>query len=192
MLRWFSTFLWVLRRPREAFESVRVDGWWSAALVVVYGGSGGLVLWLGISVPEGDAEFRKLLSALGMSFIGVGVFGGLSAVEYCGLRFIGSRHRWRIGHRVSATVVGHAAVAWPIAGALGGLAWNIGSALPDEWSSSFQDSRVWDQWIFGWLGPAHTHPKWAFTVLGLFAGTLVFEFLAYTGVRRCRWANVLP
>lgn len=186
-----STVWLVLRGGGSLFELVRVDRWRGALLVPVYGGMAGLVVWFGIALSSMGGEFRSWVTLVGMVVEGVLICGGLSLVEYVGLRMIGRRHGYRIGHRVAGVVVGHASAGWVGGGIVAAVGWNVGLLLPSTVRQGVYSSGVWDLGVLSYLYPTLRYPEYLMVLLGLLVGLLWFEVLAYLGIRRCRWANAV-
>lgn len=93
----------------------------------------------------------------------------LTWIESRGLRFFGARHGFRVTRPVAETVCSHACVGWVV----GSVVWFSG------WV--FIGAGV----ILDLLAPIGL----VLAMLGAVAGLLIFEVLAYVGLRRCKFAN---
>ncbi|MFG0292896.1 MAG: hypothetical protein ACF8MJ_07055 [Phycisphaerales bacterium JB050] len=162
------TILAVLTEPRSIWARLQMVMPGSFGLLVANAALAGIVY--GVSV--------NALVAMPPFAIGVCV---LSLVEYFGLRFFGKRHGWRVSPAVAMTVVGHAGVAWLVAGCLAGIGFWLGGAFSGGIEVPSFLRMLAGRGMIEW---EHLLP-----VVGFLAGMLVFEVLVYIGVRRCRFAN---
>lgn len=104
----------------------------------------------------------------------------LTLIESRGLRFFGARRGFRITRDIARVICAHATVGWLIAGllALGGM--RLGEAVLDVSLT---------RRLGAWRAVAMLAPVWM-PLGGFFAGMLGFEYLAWLGMRRCRFANL--
>jgi hypothetical protein len=116
----------------------------------------------------------------------------LTFVETKGLRFLGNRKDYRITPGISKAITGHGSVGWLLCAFGLVFAQLLGYALvytmtPNQTVLTFENgNRIFQ------LGP----PQWVYTAnFALYAlilpGFLFFEFFAYLGLRRCKYANRL-
>jgi hypothetical protein len=117
----------------------------------------------------------------------------LTIIETQGLRFFGNRKGYRVTHEMSKAITAHGSVGWLLCAlgltisALFGYAFVfiMTPQLPAPTGNEILDSY---NRLF--TGP----PSWVYTVnLLLYTlilpGFLFFEFFAYLGLRRCKYAN---
>lgn len=179
----------VLGNPRRCFRRVAIEDATIAALLwrqlsvasalgslAIVGGVSGSMLRQRISPSPGswsDVIAWALLVPIVMFTLWV-----LTVIEQRGIRFFGARNGYRITRRVSRVVGAHAASGWVLAGALMVAGWAIGEMI-------YGIARAGDGPIswFEWWSPL------LLQVPGFVAGFLVFECLAYLGMRGCRYAN---
>lgn len=201
-LAWFRTLILPLRHPRACWDALQIDKGsskrllaatvWAAAAIFALP----IAIYFALAEPFGSWGNDTPSSILGMVIallmvpaatafqafmIGPALFI-LTAIERRGIRFFGTRRRWRITPAVAETVCAHAAVGWLISA----IAFWAGVAA---------------LWFLEGLAPARPTgpwPAWVHTltdlmpllpVLGLLFGLLTFETLVYLGMRRCRFAN---
>lgn len=178
---WLRTVVAALLRPRELLGLVQIErrrslalAWASCAAAAVLAVVGlGLPLGLaaaGLLFPEGAPSVAGWAwGSAGAAALGTLILMGLTWIEARGIRFFGARHGFRITPDVAWAVCGHAAAGWVLGSAAGTLgAW----------------AGVGGYWLGlpGWAVPV-------FPVLGIAAGFLFFEWFAWLGMRRCRYAN---
>jgi len=173
----------MLRHPRSSFDVAAIEdptdagrratvrcmiaGAFITSAIVV----GWIPWWL---VHEGlfNALFYAAVSLIGAA-VAASIAGLilllLTWIESRGLRFFGTRRGFRATRPVAETVCSHACVGWV-----------VGSVV----------------WFAGWVGVGAGVVHELFVPAGLLlasfgavAGLLIFEVLAYIGLRRCRFAN---
>lgn len=173
----------VLTHPRSSFDAAAIEdpdvaGRRAMVRCMIAGAfiTGAIVVgwvpwWL---VHEGlfNALFYTAVSVVGaamMATVAGLILLLLTWIESRGLRFFGARRGFRATRPVAETVCSHACVGWI-----------VGSAV----------------WFAGWVvvGAGVVHELFVplgllLAVLGAVAGLLIFEVLAYIGLRRCRFAN---
>lgn len=186
-----GTLFWLLSHRAHAFDRILLDQWRAASLVPAFCALTGGLVWMGFVISENGSEFRSVLSLLGVVMISVLVLGSLSVIEYLGLRIIGVRRGYRVGHRVSAAVVGHASAGWVVGGLLGAAGWLVGSVLPDGMRDIIYKSSLWEYGVISRMPVVLRNAEFVLLVVGLLAGLFLFEWLAYAGLKRCKWANQL-
>jgi len=121
-----------------------------------------------------------------MVFLGIAiwfVFFALSCIEALGLQLFGSRRGGRVDPNIAWAIVGHGAVGWALTGFTWVLGWKIYRIMyylnptTSDFELRQQVARHTDLII-----------KPAF-ITGLVIGLIIFEFFAYLGLRRCKYAN---
>lgn len=132
---------------------------------------------LGSSAGEqAEADWDLASLVIGVAVIGVmltvAVLRLLVLIEELGLRFFGDRRRWRITRDVALTVCSHASIGWV-----------VGSGLSAAFIALGAGGSILGRRVPGTMA-----------MLGVMAGSaflglLVFETLAYIGMRCCRFAN---
>lgn len=183
---WLKTNLLLLFRPRTTYRAMQVASSRSGLLIINLLVSGLLVgsVWTGVLIGDPARHARTqtgtgifALSLVIQTAVIAAALWALTATEAVGLRFFGQRKGWRITWPVAWQVCSHASVGWIIAVLLSvifHIAWlNV----------SFFGVGAWAERHLG----ATVHLIVAFG--GFFLGLLVFETLAYTGVRQCRYSN---
>lgn len=95
----------------------------------------------------------------------------LTLIEQIGLRILSKRHHFRIHHCTASTICAHGCVGWILASIGGSVALLI--LLPFE------------------AVPNRRLPFWYYITpwIAAIPGFLFFEFFAYLGLRRCKYAN---
>lgn len=99
----------------------------------------------------------------------------LTWIEIRGLMFFGARHGFRITPRVSTVVCAHASIGWVFAGLLAVFFAGVGVRV-------FASVRWGNPLVGAWI--ARSVP-----LAGFFAGMMIFETLAWIGMRQCKFAN---
>ncbi|MCA9293699.1 MAG: hypothetical protein KDA20_07795 [Phycisphaerales bacterium] len=178
----FVRTMWLLaRRPRGVWDAVLPERWHSGLFGFFCAVTASVFAWLGLANtawgrplrdPGADAAFLCMSAATCLV---------LTYIEMLGLRLIGRKNGWRITQEVSQAVCGHACVGWIVAGALVAVGWQLGARLPAAPLVNNTPS---------WMNPIVTSLQFVLPGVGFFVGMMVFETLAYIGVRKLRWANV--
>lgn len=198
---WLATATAVLRRPRSAFDTARIDSGPLDALLSVNLTLAALLVGLAAWAPApyaladpawiaaGELIRRPNAWTLLAGPVAWAALWGLTYVETVGVRFIGRRRGWRVTPTVAWTVAAHASIGWVIGGAL-----VLGSALLPAATDAANPRGGWLTRAGDLLGFEPSQGAvWMAGVLGaaaVIAGLLVFETLVYVGIRRCRFANV--
>ncbi len=199
-----QTNLALLRRPRAAFELMRIERAGSLRLLLTNLLLAAILIsspWVGTLI--GDPARSARTSGPWMEAVTFGwvtgawvglitlVLLGLVAVEYRGIRFIAARRGWRLGPEAAWQICAHASVGWMFAGLFPLLLMAVMTATRGEvieWISAPIEKLMprggrpvnVSFWVTG-----------AFVAVGYFAGMFVFELLVYFGVRTRRYANPL-
>lgn len=108
----------------------------------------------------------------------------LTEVEATGLRFLGRRRGARMTHGISRTICSHGSVGWIVAGvsfAAGVCLVALATLIDASDLSDSVELRPLAR-VLGFGGAA-------LAMLGIAAGFLFFEFIAWQGLRRCGFAN---
>lgn len=182
---WARTVAMVARRPRVVWEVVKPEVRASLDLLALHCtlAAAGLAVWgVGYAIAEanrGDGAPRSAWKATLIGFaIAAFVLMGLCMIEYAGIRFFGSRRKWRVTHEVAMSVVGHASVGWLLLPLTLPLAWGFTGM---ELETAMDNATG-----VGGFGVV-------VAVIVFLAGPLIpllaFELLVYEGVRRMRFAN---
>ena len=123
-----------------------------------------------------------------MVFLGIAiwfVFFALSGIEAFGLQFFGSRRGGRVDPNLAWAIVGHGAVGWALTGFIWVAGWKLYRLI-------YYLNPTTDDYELRQLVARYTkliiEPS---IVGGLVIGFLFFEFFAYLGLRRCKYANRL-
>ncbi len=171
---WLRSGLATLRRPRTSWDRVRVDGGSGRSLAMMNAASAAAI---GVGIP-GVVMRLEVLTGVMLWLLLTGVLWVLTAVERRGLSFWGRVHGGRVTADVAWSVCGHAGAGWVVGGALASAGWVLGGLFTASQWTLFRGvvfvSGPPSLWTFG---------------LGWIVGLLVFETLAYLGVRRMRFAN---
>lgn len=199
---WFTTAWAVLRHPSENFRRLRIARGAGARLLAVnlllagalvavlpagrvLAGRHPVAAWVHVGGGSTWAGWRTLSASMVGASIVVGVVLCLLAmtwVEATGVRFFGSRRKWRVTRDVAWTVCAHASYGWVVAGVLVAMGWG----LVDLDAAFAAASRVPS--LRSRVGDALAIPPLA----GFLVGMLLFEYRVYQGVRACRFANADP
>lgn len=173
----------IIRHPFRSFDRVTIEdpdsaGRRTAVRCLIAGSlvAGAFVIgwlpWWFVEMDLPRAVYSALIATLTAVFASAllwVVLLLLTWIEMRGLRFIGARHGYRTTKAVAETVCSHASVGWVIGGAIWFLGWiAVGAGV-------LVDFFVPLGLLIG--------------VVGLIAGLLIFEGLAYIGMRRCKFAN---
>jgi hypothetical protein len=170
----------IARRPRAVWGDVRIEASRSTMFGVACLVLTSIIAWIGVASTSIGRDVRTLNGAIAFLVTGTAILALLTAIEFIGLQLIGRKNGWRVNKAVSAAVCGHAAAGWIIAGLGIAIGWRLGSMLP---------ARPLLNRVPDWMNPIVTSLQFTLPGAGFFAGMMVFETLAYLGVRRCRWAN---
>jgi len=191
-----TTALAMIRRPLAVLDSVRLDthrmerlfremvflGAYLYATVLFALALLAGALWATGAGPDwiGAAPLILARASVGI-FIAIVAWPlcrGLASIEMRGLRFIGARHGYRITGRIARVVCAHGAIGWGLAVlaiGLGTLGLAIADGLARHGSAGAPAARTIGIWTM---------------IAGSVIGLLTFETLAYTGMRRLRFANM--
>jgi len=187
---WAMTNLLMLARPTRVLDRLRMDPRGARSLLTVNLLVSGLLLsapWTAVLIGDParaarGGPYRSLIFASSLTVQAAAIAGTLAlltAIEARGIRFFGTRRGWRITRNIAWQVCAHASVGWIIAACLTLLSLVVWLNL-----SSFG--------LTGWLERRSNAGSSILAVVplsGFFLGMLVFETLAYIGMRRCRFAN---
>jgi len=142
---------------------------------------------IAVVLIEPVPDLLSLVFILGiMVFLGIAiwfVFFALSGIEALGLQFFGSRRGGRVDPNLAWAIVGHGAVGWALTGFIWVAGWKI-FRIMYYLNPTTSDHELRQQVA------RHTaliiEPAF---IGGLAVGFLFFEFFAYLGLRRCKFAN---
>lgn len=166
----------LLRRPRAYWDHVKPDRRSGRALGAVHAV---LASVLAVGVP-GVVHRMWAASLVLVPLVAVVVYL-LTMIESAGLRFWGRVHGGRVTKDVAWAVCGHAGIGWTLGGAVAALGWVVGALLTSgSGVSSAQAGHL------AVLVPVVYAVAFAGGAVG---GLLLFEVLAYVGVRGMRFAN---
>ncbi len=177
----FVYTMWlVARRPRAVWDDVRIESNRSLVFGVVCMTIAGLVIWAGLGFTSIGKDLRSAYFAFALLFVIFTSLVIMTTIEFLGLQLIGRKNGWRVTSRISQTVCGHACVGWIVAGVLVAIGWQLGARLP---------AAPLTNQVPNWMNPILTSLQFTLPAAGFFIGMMVFETLAYMGVRRLRWGN---
>lgn len=177
----FVRTVWMIaRHPRAVWEVVRIERWDSAVFGAICMVIASAIMWVGVSFTSIAVDLRSGLGAMLLIGLGTLFMMILEKIEVIGLIIIGRKNGWRVTREISQAVCGHASVGWIVAGVLVGIGWQLGTRLP---AAPLVNSTP------SWMNPIVTSLQFVLPGIGFFIGMMVFETLAYLGVRRMRWAN---
>ena len=137
-----------------------------------------------------DSSRWLAISACGIGLPLAPVFLLLTWVEARGLVFIGTRHGYRLHPSNAWIVCAHGCVGWVVISvslAVGGLvfAWGVDEALSYYGYAIEGNPEAFDPTLSEWL----VYSSFVIAGLGSLAGFLFFEWFAWLGLRRCKFAN---
>ncbi len=189
----------VLRHPTRTFRKVRIEKRHAWKLLVINSVITAFLLadpWVGVLAGDpvraargGEAEL--LIKGIGYAaytlLITLAIIG-LTLIEIRGVRFFSNRHGWKLSENAALQVCAHASVGWIFCGLLSllGMATMTALALktkiiPQTHLDLTPIIPVRVMW--------HDALGFVFVVGGYLLGMVIFETLAYVGVRQCRFAN---
>lgn len=204
---WLSTNWGLLRRPGEAFARMRPGHAgrgrpWPLALInlslaafLIVDPLVGVLAGDPLRAARGSGAAREAGAYL------VAIAGGMAGVvafllllmwlEMLGVRFFARRRGWRLTKAAAWNICCHASVGWIFAG-----------LLPVVWLAALYSAVVvlgrtphaeipLGPSLWPWLGRSVNLASLVSvggTIIGYFAGMMVFETLVWVGVRRCRFA----
>ncbi len=190
VLSWLTTNSLMLWRPGPVLDRLRVTESRSGLLVVnvLLAGLFIAIIWTGVLIgdPARTARnapglLRWLAFAASLSaqtLLVAALLWSLTAIEAAGVRFFGRRRGWRITWPIAWQACSHASVGWLIAVVL-----SVASHI--AWLNITYFG------LSGWMQRrAGDYVQIGVVFAGFFGGLLIFEVLAYRGVRRCRYANI--
>ncbi|MEM7628594.1 MAG: hypothetical protein AAF356_04140 [Planctomycetota bacterium] len=163
-----KTWWMTLRHPKRTLDVMRMHRESSSGLL-----GASLLLFLALAwvsllavwahfVSEVVSFIAVFFGTLVFAVFGVGIAAVLIATERAGLRFLGRKHGLRITPDASSSICSHGSIGWAFVAAGLGFA-NTGAAQPGL------------LWVAG-LAVA-------------LIGFLFFEWFAWLGLRRCKYAN---
>jgi len=200
--------LMVIRSPGRALRGLRIDesrvstlrmvrrsviagaaAATALVLVLMHSRDAQFALNLPVPVPMGVAVCWWVAGAIVTTL----AFYLLTELEGLGLRVLGRRRGFRVTADISRTVVSHGTAGWVLASVgllVGSVVWLLGQNVAvSRGGPGFGHPGGMRLPLPGsikeWLG-------WTGVGLGVgvaLAGFLIFEFFAYLGLRRCRFAN---
>lgn len=195
-LGWFRTLVLILREPEGFWNALQPGGWLTLWLATLNCALAGVLTFAVILVAE--VVFSALPPGIVVSsriqpweLIGLVVILPalcllFTGIETLGLIVLGRRHGWRVGPSVSGAVCAHASYGWLLAGLGIGLGYTLSVALglaesPPRWTRGVVG--------LGWLLEIILQPRVVPPLLGGLVGLFAFEWLAWFGIKRCRWVN---
>ena len=130
-----------------------------------------------VSGPAWNSSIRYSIAYFIASFF---LLLALTTVEYVGIRFLGSRHGYRVTSHVAIAVCGHASFGWLISGAGIAIGAQIMQRIPALWNVSM-----------GLRGGANIGVLiFGAALLVLFVvGMIAYSVLCGIGYRALRYAN---
>lgn len=193
----------MLRHPIESFDRVRIEPKTSRGLFVTnLAIAAALVVapWTGILIGDPARGMRGsgvVLEALAMVFsfgfqaaCVIAFVAFLTVIEFIGIRFIANRRGWRLTRAGAAQVCMNSSVGWVLSGICGMMVLAIMYSV--QWFTGATPSGTLD------LNPTlplriswYQFAGGGGVLLGYFAGLVLFEWLVYTGVRRCKYAATI-
>lgn len=165
---------WSAVRPERVWRSV---GLLALSSVIASGVFALAVLIGGPRTGHGDP-----LYVLAFWVVGALVFAGLSFLEASGLALVGWRHGWNRTPAHLLAIVGHASPGWIVGGMSAGVAWLALQRIDVVWESPVL--RIGGQTVLPEGGAVGA----ALLVSGGL-GLVVFEWLAYRGLKSLRYAS---
>lgn len=187
----------VLRHPRRSLDAMPIEPprTHDRRMLTRSAVAAGIAVF---SVPSAMAPFVLIEEDIPASFasitgglvigalIGVllfGVLGALTSIESFGLRVLSRRRGGRIDAAISGTICSHGSIGWVVSA----VAFALG-----VWAVAIVS-------LIGVLTPPSNRPEAvlpsiavagvALSSLGVIAGFLLFEIIAWLGLRRCLYAN---
>lgn len=176
----------MLRCPRESFGDIQIEPFRSSGLTLLNAmlGAGAAALACFLVVVPRVGDKAGALAALAGGFVmGVVVLNALTGIEARGIRFWSRRHGFRITPDHATAICGHASYGWVVSGIGIALAIQVG-----HWDAAVRFFGRVEVLGSPRLGQVLTWPVYLF--IAAFPGLLVFETLAYLGVRACKYANL--
>ena len=144
-------------------------------------------------LPDSSTVLTWLMTIFVFAFIPLFLFFILTLIETRGLRFFGNRKGYRITTGISNAITGHGSVGWLLCAIGLAFAQLIGFVFIFIMTPEIPEPTGTDhfnEYIRVFNGP----PSWVYTAnlllyILILPGFLFFEFFAYLGLRRCKYAN---
>lgn len=177
LVSWLTTNWRTLRRPWARWDEVRVSREWGLLLANAMVVGALFAIFFGDSLDEGArSPAAALLRSVWVFAVPFGAaIIGLSLIEGLGLRVLGARHGWRVTRHTSGAIVAHASIGWLLAVPVMAAEYVYFRSL------SWQGAMAWVYAPWWWMALAYA--------AGPLAGLVGFEFLAWLGWRRMKFAN---
>ncbi|MDX2147056.1 MAG: hypothetical protein SFZ23_05990 [Planctomycetota bacterium] len=198
---WVNTNLSVLRAPRRSFRQLRVEPrswrWLLATNLLVAGGLilapwPGVIIWepvrqMGAIEGPGEVAIAAIVIVGELLLVAL-LLGLLTWIECAGVRFFARRRGWRLTRDAAWQVCAHASVGWIVAGVAGLMALVASAILTPALADVEVPALGITRNNRSGFSPAIIVGS-SLVLLAYFAGMMVFEWLAWVGVRTCRFAN---
>ena len=162
------TWWMTLRHPWATLDIMRFDRRASVGVILrnllvafTLSWIGAMILGLRENTALTDIPAMAVVVFLGCAVI-TAIFAGLITIEAAGLRFLGRRHGFRITKSVSTVICWHGSVGWVVVGLAVGMAF-----------AALEASEL----------------ALILAAVTALAGFLFFEWFAWLGLRRCKYAN---
>lgn len=186
LMNLLRTWWMTIRHPKRTLDTILLhnDQGLHLASAAIFAGAGSASMLVALPLffdPESFIIMFFIGGIVGTSLSWLVLFT-LTAIEAMGLRIIARNRKLRISYQISWSIVGHGCVGWVISAA---------SFLLGIWS--FMGYLYWTETLGGSMrdgvGTLLRILIAVFFLGGIPLGFLFFEWFAWMGIKRCKFAN---